>query len=277
MWSCFNEGLCSFSVKSKWGFVDKNGNVVIQPKYDFASGFHEGLAVVRMNNKYGFIDKNGSLIIECKFQDATDFHEGVARIEINNKVGYINNLGRIIISPIYDNGSHFNGGVAMISSISKSNNMQFWGLINKQGKKLIKPKYLDIRGDIIDNSYVFSMDGMAIIQIDKYDVIIDTNGIEYYYGNKKKESPKNLSTNEIVKQKLAASIETNTFDNPSLKDAVLSYLFNILMKDKRMQYGLHDFYVEGFDLSKKSDREIGSLVYIWNSIIKNRNKILYKK
>jgi hypothetical protein len=49
----FREGLAVFATipsrgaQSKWGFMNKTGEVVIDPKYDFASPFFEGLACVR--------------------------------------------------------------------------------------------------------------------------------------------------------------------------------------------------------------------------------------
>ncbi|EKN0144217.1 WG repeat-containing protein, partial [Campylobacter coli] len=42
---------------------------VIKPKFDSIWDFSEGLAKVELNRKYGFMDKNGKIVIEPKFDD----------------------------------------------------------------------------------------------------------------------------------------------------------------------------------------------------------------
>jgi hypothetical protein len=44
----------------KWGFCDKDMNIIIPIKYDWAYPFKEGLALVEINGKWGYIDKNGT-------------------------------------------------------------------------------------------------------------------------------------------------------------------------------------------------------------------------
>lgn len=50
----------------KWGYIDKDGNVVINPQFGFTWDFSEGLAVVRIGDeksgKYGYIDKTGKIV-----------------------------------------------------------------------------------------------------------------------------------------------------------------------------------------------------------------------
>src|SRR5260370_36674364 len=53
------------------GFIDKKCQIVIQPRFDYASSFSDGLAVIGMgiypNIKAGYIDKTGALIIPPLF------------------------------------------------------------------------------------------------------------------------------------------------------------------------------------------------------------------
>lgn len=44
--STFSEGLSAVEIGDKYGYIDKTGNEVIPPRYDFASSFNEGLAIV---------------------------------------------------------------------------------------------------------------------------------------------------------------------------------------------------------------------------------------
>jgi hypothetical protein len=39
-----NKRLAQNKVDKKWGYIDKTGNVIIEPKFDWAIPFSEGLA-----------------------------------------------------------------------------------------------------------------------------------------------------------------------------------------------------------------------------------------
>ncbi|HDS29982.1 MAG TPA: WG repeat-containing protein, partial [Firmicutes bacterium] len=49
------------------GFIDKTGQYVINPQFDFAFDFSEGLAPVKIAEKWGFIDKTGQFVINPQF------------------------------------------------------------------------------------------------------------------------------------------------------------------------------------------------------------------
>jgi len=46
----------------KWGYIDKEGNMVIPPVYDEAHIFSGGLAPVKFNSKWGYIDTKGDIV-----------------------------------------------------------------------------------------------------------------------------------------------------------------------------------------------------------------------
>ena len=49
----------------KWGFVDKNGNIVLDYKYEDATQLNEyGFAGIKQNGKWGSIDENGNIVVE---------------------------------------------------------------------------------------------------------------------------------------------------------------------------------------------------------------------
>lgn len=89
----FNEG---FGLTDR-GFIDKNGNTVIDFKYDYASDFSEGLAVVKKDGKYGYIDKNGDAIIDFKYTTTRWFGDGLAFIRSDSEYGFIDKEGNIVI------------------------------------------------------------------------------------------------------------------------------------------------------------------------------------
>ena len=49
----------------KWGFVDKEGNIIIEPKYDMVTEFNSyGFAGIKQGNKWGVIDTTGNIVLE---------------------------------------------------------------------------------------------------------------------------------------------------------------------------------------------------------------------
>lgn len=70
--------------------------------------FHEGLAVQgvsnnnKFGNRFGYIDKKGKWVIEPKYDTAENFENGIASVAINDKYGYVNKKGEAIIPCIYD-------------------------------------------------------------------------------------------------------------------------------------------------------------------------------
>lgn len=63
------DGLIAICQNGKWGYMNLEGEVVIQPQFSNARSFSNGLAAVFNGEKWGFIDKNGDLVVEYKFTD----------------------------------------------------------------------------------------------------------------------------------------------------------------------------------------------------------------
>lgn len=68
----------------KWGFINKNGEIVIDFQYNDALSFRNGMAPVEMD-RWGYIDLDGQFVIEETFDAATPFDEsGAATVKIGN-------------------------------------------------------------------------------------------------------------------------------------------------------------------------------------------------
>lgn len=85
--------------KTKYGFIDKKGNWIIEPQYDKLGNFSEGLALIEKNGLCGFVDITGKEVIPCRFEAAGFFSEGYAAIQLNGLVGFINSSGEVVIKP----------------------------------------------------------------------------------------------------------------------------------------------------------------------------------
>lgn len=64
----------------RWGYVDRAGNWVIEPRFEEARLFATGLAAVRLDGRYGYVAKNGRMAISPQFIAAGPFERGIARV-----------------------------------------------------------------------------------------------------------------------------------------------------------------------------------------------------
>ena len=97
VWS-FSENLAPFRSGTKEGFIDKKGNVAIQPLYDEVGFFSEGLAAVELNDKWGYIDTKGTMKIQTMYDYCTDFWEGLAFVLSGSTWSVIDKNGNVKIS-----------------------------------------------------------------------------------------------------------------------------------------------------------------------------------
>jgi hypothetical protein len=133
------------------GFIDADGNVLIQPAWDKVSGdfvlgrlviFSEGLCSVFKDGKLGYIDTTGKLVIPVQFDFAGAFLDGLARVKLGNRFGYVDRSGQYAINPQFDNAGDFHSGLAAAHSD------EGWGFIDKSGAWVIRPRFkaADIQG-----------------------------------------------------------------------------------------------------------------------------------
>jgi len=59
-----------------WGYADANKNIAIKPEYEEANLFYEGFAVVKKGGKYGYVNKEGKVVIPIKYFSAKPFRVG---------------------------------------------------------------------------------------------------------------------------------------------------------------------------------------------------------
>jgi len=153
----FSEGLAKVFVREstgkyssdwKWGYINKTGDFVIEPKYKECSNFKEGLAIVQEKTKfnvgykkeihgYKVINKLGEVIIDAtSYDDIYSFSEGLAAVKKNDKWGFIDNKGQEIIELKYDDVGTFKNGLATYRT--EKNKI---GFLLKSGKKAFDTEF----------------------------------------------------------------------------------------------------------------------------------------
>ena len=118
----------------KYGYIDRKGQIAINPQFDVAMDFTEGLASVRPTrgpeSKVGFIDRTGQLVIAPQFDMAWQFSEGFVQVTIGDKDGYVDKTGKMVILPQFVQTGPFHDGVAAarIGGSRNSTADQRWGV-----------------------------------------------------------------------------------------------------------------------------------------------------
>ncbi|KAK3604880.1 hypothetical protein CHS0354_000543 [Potamilus streckersoni] len=183
-------------VDDKWGYIGKDGKIVIKPQYDDASDFSYGLARVLEGNLWGYIDLTGKKVIRSQYTKSEDFgpsnlarvsiqkfdfyidkegtfrgkqlnnvapegfSEGLIRDRKGSKWGYKNLADKTVIAYKYDWAGKFSGGFAPVKSDGK------YGFIDLRGKEY---------GFLYDLAKGF-MEGLAAVTVSDKLGFVDVRG-----------------------------------------------------------------------------------------------------
>ncbi len=123
--------------RRRFGYIDRSGEVFIEPRFEIAQDFGEGLAAVRRKSHdlWGFIDRAGKPVISPRFEQAGRFSEGLCAVRENGLWGYINPKGKWVIRPRFAEARQFLEGLAAAREGS------LWGYIDAEGKWAIEPAF----------------------------------------------------------------------------------------------------------------------------------------
>ena len=121
-------------------YFDKDGNLLLALEGMGYDNFDQGIALVRKNNKAVYINKKGEVVIQPEKPDLTyfEFSDGLARVTIsgrNHKSGFINKEGKIVIPIVYSDINNFKEGLAPFRDSI------YYGFINKRRDTVIEPQF----------------------------------------------------------------------------------------------------------------------------------------
>jgi hypothetical protein len=157
--SVFSEGFAPVMVGEKWGFIDRQGQLVIPPL--FANIYQEtkfsaGLVPIQApdSSKDGYLDATGKFQIAPQFTAARPFSEGLAAVKVGDEVkglwGYIDRTGKFVIRPQFTESiagaGEFHEGLAPVSIRDPSTPPDsigngITGYIDRKGKFVIPPQF----------------------------------------------------------------------------------------------------------------------------------------
>ncbi|MEP7272812.1 MAG: WG repeat-containing protein [Acidobacteriota bacterium] len=108
-----------YSRSEKWGFIHRQGKVIVEPQFDGVGAFSDGFAQVYVQGRGGYIDQTGGLILFPRFQETAPFSEGLAAVCCEDgTAGYVVKTGVFAVEPTfppgYGDAGPFSEGVALV-------------------------------------------------------------------------------------------------------------------------------------------------------------------
>lgn len=148
----FTENIAVISKDGKYGLVNKLGEYIVEPIYDYIDKFHDGMCAFFIQDlgetvKIGYFNTKGEVAIEPIPADLAlnsgysydyNFYNGIAmyRQPKTYKYGYINKNGDFIIEPVYEWAGPFKGNLAPVTKGDK------FGYINTSGTLILPYKFV---------------------------------------------------------------------------------------------------------------------------------------
>jgi len=133
----FKEGMALIREETGDGYLNTKGEKVIKPVYNSAEDFSDGLALViaeNQNGDYSFIDKKGNIAIEPTGIIDYGFYDGLAIIHKNGLIGYMNKKGGEAFEPQFIYTKPFSEDLLM--NARKTKGKTEYLCIGKNGKKI---------------------------------------------------------------------------------------------------------------------------------------------
>ncbi len=144
---------------------------------------------IKDNGKYGYIDRNGKLVLDYQFEQAKDFNNGLAQIGNNRYWAIINKEGKII-SDWYNSIGDYKGKIAIVKKSRKYGFInKEGGFLGKWFTDYKPLGYGMYRVEISDKYSVVNADGKIVIDwceeiLDFYNGLIKVKkNNEYAYLN----------------------------------------------------------------------------------------------
>jgi hypothetical protein len=135
----FDDGLVPVRYYKKWGYLDTDGRVKIECKYDKVTEFNGGYAAAEIRGNFVVLDQTGTEypVNLDRVDNVKHFSDGLAPVyTVDNRAGFIDTYGNVVIEPKYESVGYFSGGLAWARTFDK-----LIGFINRQGEWVISPQF----------------------------------------------------------------------------------------------------------------------------------------
>lgn len=165
-----------------WGFIDRSGQVVIQPKYDLVEPFGSNrFAKAKKGEKVLVIDRLGASLDGLEFEDLEVIDDSTLAVSVNKKWGAATMDGTPLFEPRFQRVKG-----ADSPDFFRVQYAGRWGMVNRAGKELVPAQFDSVgyNGVIFvpkkDSLYgIYTLAGVRISQPEYWDVTASGNIVFY--------------------------------------------------------------------------------------------------
>ncbi|MFN8282624.1 MAG: WG repeat-containing protein [Chitinophagales bacterium] len=161
-----------------YGAIDKNGKVAIADTFSFLGNCRDGLLNFKQDKQYGYMNKEGKVVIPASYYSAESFVNGLAPVQVNDGdlYGYINKDNKYVIQPKYVYAEIFYEGYANVYK-----NKKFFTSKATNGGKKNEIGVIDIKGnEVIQPIYEYvslkKPGGIFVVTKDEKQGLVDSTG-----------------------------------------------------------------------------------------------------
>ncbi len=180
-----SDGLIRFKTdEGKWGYVDKGGKIVIEPKFNACENFSNGMArVLTDNNEFKIIDKKGAQVFkgeeETSYMPFSENRVSFKKYKDNKSyVGITDLKGKTIIR----DDKYMGIGMQAAGLFAVKNDENDWGVINAKEEtvgelrfKFSEAPIISKSGTVITKSgkdlKMYTKKGTLVTSLDDYNLV----------------------------------------------------------------------------------------------------------
>lgn len=131
--------LTTFSQNERWGFKDKNSNVIVEPIYKKLIRLGDSSWIVQnKRNKFGLIDNCGKVIVPIKYNHADRLVTKFAKFGNTYDYGVYDEYGNTIVEPKFSKIDILYGKMFLTYKNYK------YGIVGFDGKTILENEFEDI-------------------------------------------------------------------------------------------------------------------------------------
>jgi hypothetical protein len=149
---------------TRCGYIDRNGNTIIAPQFDWVDRFVAGRALVGKTGKYGAIDETGGLVIVTVYDAMSSFDRGLALVLVGDRLGIIDQNGEWVVPAEHGLIVRIADGAFLVAEppyaktraqlmplgdrLSRSLPYAYlkrWGIVVRGGNWIVRPTFAQVR------------------------------------------------------------------------------------------------------------------------------------
>ncbi|NQY12149.1 MAG: WG repeat-containing protein [Flavobacteriales bacterium] len=150
-------------IGKKWGFINNQGAIVIEPTYRSITEFKKGFCVVNKNNKVGMVNSQGKEVVEPNYAGVRIINENLFGYYRDSLWGIAGENGKLT-GELYHELKDFNRGKVLVKKDT------LFGLVNLAGRELIPVLYDKI--ERVDSNLFYAHSGKFWAVYNEYGLVI---------------------------------------------------------------------------------------------------------